>query len=593
VEEGKVIDSKPMLQAVLDASLHAIALHKTIRNDQNEIIDFQYVLTNAIHKKWTGRDLAGQNYLEVYPGVKAAGIFDAYKNVVETGEPLTMEVFYEGDGFKNWFRISAVKLGDDLVSTAEDITSRKAAEQEIKDTNKLLHGVLNAPNIGINVFKSIRDESGQIVDFEFLLVSKKAAEYQKRNDLVGKRLFEEYPVTKEHLQDLRKVVETGISHSYEFFYPSYDHWISVSYARFNDGLICVWENITELRNAVEELKQSRHFLNQLSNTTPNVIYVINLEPLKFLYVNKKLVDFLSYGEQQILDLGFAFFRKVLHPDDYQRRLRYLKNLKTLQPDEVRQLEYRILTSDGSYRWFKSRDKVFKQENGKVLEIIGISEDITATKAAEAKLQELEENQQKEILNAVLGAQEEERRRIAETLHNDIGQLLVLAKMKLRDDSSRSEEILNDTIQQIRGISFNLMPSILLDFGLETALLDMIQTKLDDVGISYSSTITGLKRRLAPSLEIAVFRVVQELLNNIIKHSKADFTTVKVIREKECIRIEIRDNGIGIKVNGKAPAYGFGLNQITTRLKVLKGKLNIQRGKEKGTMIFIEIPVSKT
>ena len=124
-------ESKDIQEAIFNASLHAIILFSAVRNKKGEIIDFKIVLNNEVSIQQSGKDLKGESYFKHFPQIKEHKIFDAYKKVVETGEPMDMEVFYDGDGLKNWFHITGVKLGDGLIGTSEDITDRKKSEENL------------------------------------------------------------------------------------------------------------------------------------------------------------------------------------------------------------------------------------------------------------------------------------------------------------------------------------------------------------------------------------------------------------------------------------------------------------------------------
>ena len=132
------LGSKELLQAVFNASLVGIAVFESVRSKAGEIIDFTYQLVNPVVEKLAGRSLVGYRYLELYPGVRNSGIFDAFVKVVETGQPTEFEQHYEADGFNQWFRMTAVKQDDGIVSTVEDITSRKQDEADRIKALKLL-----------------------------------------------------------------------------------------------------------------------------------------------------------------------------------------------------------------------------------------------------------------------------------------------------------------------------------------------------------------------------------------------------------------------------------------------------------------------
>src|SRR5689334_16787787 len=151
-----------------------------------------------------------------------------------------------------------------------------------------------------------------------------------------------------------------------------------------------------------------------------------------------------------------------------------------------------------------------------------------------RLQEIEKKQQKILLNASIRLQEEERQRLAADLHDDAGPLLATARLYLNenlvnlDKASQlqsifqARQILDDTIQLVRNISHSLLPPTLKNFGLESAVNDLFQ-KISGAGtINASSRFHDYKERLKPDRELIIFRIVQELVNNILKHSHSSF-----------------------------------------------------------------------
>src|SRR5437868_6451161 len=151
-----------------------------------------------------------------------------------------------------------------------------------------------------------------------------------------------------------------------------------------------------------------------------------------------------------------------------------------------------------------------------------------------RLQQLEHEQQKVLLNASIRLQEEERQRIAADLHDDAGPLLATARLYLNENLVNQDkatqlqsiyqarQILDDTIQLIRNISHSLMPPTLKNFGLESAVNDMFQKISGSGQINASSRFHDYKDRLKPEKELIIFRVLQELINNILKHSNSSF-----------------------------------------------------------------------
>src|SRR5512138_2344061 len=209
-----------------------------------------------------------------------------------------------------------------------------------------------------------------------------------------------------------------------------------------------------------------------------------------------------------------------------------------------------------------------------------------------KLQEMEIEQQKMMLTASIKLQEEERQRLAADLHDDAGPLLATARLYLnenlvnQDRSSQlqsifqARQIIDDTIQLIRNISHSLMPPTLKNFGLESAINDLFQKISGSGAINASSRFHDYRDRLKPEKELVVFRIVQELVNNILKHSNASFIHLTQNTNGDKFFIRIHHDGRGLtqtdfeKMNKSTG--GLGLKNIQSRLKVLHGKINFEK-----------------
>lgn len=211
---------------------------------------------------------------------------------------------------------------------------------------------------------------------------------------------------------------------------------------------------------------------------------------------------------------------------------------------------------------------------------------------QTKLQDMEKEQQKVLLNASIKLQEEERQRLAADLHDDAGPLLATARLYLNENLVNQDkatqlqsifqarQIIDDTIQLIRNISHSLMPPTLKNFGLESAVNDLFQKISGSGAINASSRFHEYKERLKPEKELIIFRVIQELVNNILKHSNSSFIHLTQNVHGDRFYLRIHHDGRGIvqtdfeKLNKSN--IGLGLKNITSRLRVVQGSINFEK-----------------
>ena len=205
-----------------------------------------------------------------------------------------------------------------------------------------------------------------------------------------------------------------------------------------------------------------------------------------------------------------------------------------------------------------------------------------------RIQLMEEERQQMLLRASIKFQEEERQRIAADLHDDAGPLLATARLYLNENMIHQEpavqlqsifsakQIIDDTIQLIRNISHSLMPPTLKNFGLEAAVKDLFD-KINGSGvINASARFHDNRQRLNDEQELLVFRILQELVTNIIKHSSAGFIHLTQNANGNNVYFRIHHDGKGILQQDydkmENNSTGLGLKNIQSRVSVLKGKI---------------------
>jgi two-component system, NarL family, sensor kinase len=207
------------------------------------------------------------------------------------------------------------------------------------------------------------------------------------------------------------------------------------------------------------------------------------------------------------------------------------------------------------------------------------------------------------VDSMLKGQEEERSRLAKDLHDGLGGLLSGVKFSLINMKQnlivtpdnmvvfeRSLDMIDTSIQELRRVAHNMMPEILLKYGLDEAVKEYCD-KINATGlikINYQSH--GLEDRVEKTAEIIVYRIIQELLNNILKHSGATEGFVQLVRQENRLNIVVEDNGRGFAVDQTAGKKGAGLSNVRSRVDYLKGQLEIHSEPGKGTLVNIEFNI---
>ncbi|MFH1169686.1 MAG: HAMP domain-containing protein [Chloroflexota bacterium] len=235
-----------------------------------------------------------------------------------------------------------------------------------------------------------------------------------------------------------------------------------------------------------------------------------------------------------------------------------------------------------------------------------------TRQLEASYREIERKEaaRGELLRKVLSAQEEERKRIARELHDETSQSLVglvmrleaamaipgMADGNLRDKLSDIKALAVRTIDNVHKIIFDLRPSVLDDLGLLSALRWYASNRLENLGIKTRIEVTGEEIKLPPQIEIALFRITQEALNNIARHARAQNVVLSVEYKDSSIRIEVEDDGIGFDVDAVSlkpdKVQGVGLLGMKERIMLLGGDFDIESQPGGGTRLTVEVNLAR-
>jgi len=213
-------------------------------------------------------------------------------------------------------------------------------------------------------------------------------------------------------------------------------------------------------------------------------------------------------------------------------------------------------------------------------------------------------QQELATKAVLEAEEAERQRIAKDLHDGVGQMMSAAKMNLsayesevqftnpeqRNSFDKIIQLVDESCKEVRSVSHNMMPNALLKNSLASAVREFID-KLDQRTLQVHLYTEGLDERLDSNVETVLYRIIQECVNNVIKHSGASTLDISVVKDKDGISATVEDNGKGFDTTDKTKFDGIGLKNISTRVEYLKGTVDFDSTIGKGTLVAIHVPLN--
>lgn len=208
-----------------------------------------------------------------------------------------------------------------------------------------------------------------------------------------------------------------------------------------------------------------------------------------------------------------------------------------------------------------------------------------------------------IINAMIEGQEKERQQVAEDLHDNLGSAIATLKLHIENLKlslnkkkvdkellfSKTEDLIEEAYQKVRSIAHVKNSGVIANEGLLVAIQLMAEKVSAANSIDIDVIHFGLEKHLENSLEISLFRMVQELTTNIIKHADASHATINISQDKEGITLLVEDDGIGMDTSTVSTTYGMGLHSIETRVEHLAGQFTIDSTPTKGTTIIIQIP----
>lgn len=349
-----------------------------------------------------------------------------------------------------------------------------------------------------------------------------------------------------------------------------------------------------------DISKSKHAQQELLKTTQRLEMTLNASGTGTwtmeLGNNKLFLDKFSYAVLGIMEWEFDGTIKglllIIHPED--RAFVKRKLFDTISTVHDLNLEFRVLTRAGEVRTILAKGHEVANEITPRY-FAGILMNITSQKRLTKEAEELREQQQKLVLSTTFSAQEKERYRISSALHDSVCQILYGIRLNLqniqlskdlRGEFVNVNKLLDQAIRETRELSYELTPSVLRDFGFVSGVKEMAQ-RLSTPGFQIQTVVKEMIYPLSEEVELYAFRMIQELINNCIKHANATEAKIIISSADENVYIVISDNGKGFDKSVKESiTLGSGIRGIKNRIFLLNGKINLNTDKT-GTTISIQ------
>jgi PAS domain S-box-containing protein len=425
-------------------------------------------------------------------------------------------------------------------------------------------------------------------------------------DAIGKTLshfFQPYYETGSRDTVIKQVIETGTwKGEVSFQQPCKGNLItllsSVSVLKDDhlqpSAYVITSKDISERKLAERIISESEMRFRTMADSAPVMIWVTN-DKDQIIYYNQGWLDFTGKSMNEEIQQRWE---DKIYPDDIAHAVKeYYQAIVHQQPFTV---EYRLRKHDGTYSWVIDRGSPRFLEDGSFVGYTGVCFNIQDRKEMEAQLLQVELEKQKLISKAGIEGQENEREGISRELHDNVNQLISSAKLYMevvkrdpdtREDMvNRSIETLNMAIEEIRRLSKSLTPPSLGNLGIN----DVIDEFVDDVNLIGNLQLNfqpckQLEEHLSPEIALTVYRIVQEQVNNILKHAEAAIANIKLSLQNGILVIDICDNGKGF--NPLARRKGVGITNITNRAALYNGQVSIESSPGNGCVLKVSIPLA--
>lgn len=516
--------------------------------------------------------------------------------------------FLRPDGSMVWVNLTVALQRDEnaapeyFIGVVQDVTEHKQAEEALQKSETRYRSLFSNMMDGFAFHRVLLDASGKPVDYVFLEVNEAFEKLTgfTREEVVGRRIKEVLPDIEQHPADLigraGRVALTGEPSKFEMYSPRLNKWFSVSlFSPEKEYFITVFEDVTERKETALQTEERFREQAALLELAQEAIVVRDPDD-RIVFWNRGAERVYGWLKEEALGAGSFALLKTEFP----------KALEEIRADLLSngywQGELLHTRRDGKRVNIESRWALQRDRDGRAAAILEINRDITERKQAQEKLRESEE-ELRYLSAQLLMAQEKERKRISQDLHDSIWQTLVALQHEIehlfdRRKSAAAAEAsgpqrvigaIRETVDRIRTMQGELWPSVLDDIGIR-ATIDWYCREFQKryAGIRVEKHVAVEEEEVSPPVKITIYRILREALNNVAQYSRASRVTVSFLKKEGRIHFRVEDNGIGFdpeKVLSRASrGAGLGILSMRERTELSGGSFRLESTPGGGTVI---------
>ena len=583
------------------------------KDTENRFVRVNKFVADA-HQR-TKKQLEGTSCFELYSREMAQAYFEDDLEVIQSRRPkLNIDEPWKTEQGTRWLNTSKIPYLNEkgeitgVIGLSLDITERKKAEEALRESEEKYRNLIESLQEGVWVI----DEDAKTVFVNYPMAEMLG---YTEEEMLGIDLFEfmdekAVDTAKENLE--RR--EAGITeqHDFEFIQKDGSRVNVILVTRpltDNDGnykgAIAGVINVTERMQAEEALRESEEKYRSLVESTEDSIYLVDRN-CAYLFMNKMHLSRFGMKANEVIGRAYGEFHSKKETNEFAKRVNEIfENARSLS------YEYR---SDKNGRYYIRTLSPVKDLEGNIVAVTVVSKDITERKQAEEDLRQANEelsrehNQRKILSKRLIDLLEKDRRQIAMELHDHIGQTLTSIKMNLEtihgklkpghtelgDQMTVAQERTIQAIKDIKNVSHGLRPPMIDALGVVSSLRELCNEVQQQTDMEIHFFSRGIPKRFEEEKELAIYRIAQEALTNIIRHAQAKNVFVNLVKKDEKLSLSVEDDGAGFDYHKAMQTSGrkgaLGLRIMRERAVQLDGEFTLESQPGKGTHLLVEIPL---